>query len=71
MEEALHWGNLKALELWSIWEDLATSNGVLYRKRKPSNRVNDWWPAIFPEERRNEFWYQLHDSPTSDGHFGV
>ena len=31
-EEALFWGNLDALELWSNWEDLATSNGVLYRK---------------------------------------
>ena len=28
-DEALSWGNLEALELWSNWEDLATSNGVL------------------------------------------
>ena len=47
-EEALSWGNLEALELWSNWEDLATSNGVLYRKRKPSNRVNECWQAIVP-----------------------
>ena len=40
-EEAPSWGNLEALELWSNWEDLATSNGFLYRKRKPSNRVNE------------------------------
>ena len=28
-DEALCWGNLEALELWSNWEGLATSNGVL------------------------------------------
>ena len=28
MEEAQSWGNFEALELWSNWEDLATSNGV-------------------------------------------
>ena len=47
-EEALSWGNLEALELRSNWEDLATSNGVLYRKWKPSNRVNECWQAIIP-----------------------
>ena len=36
-EEAQSWGNLEALELWNNWEDLATSNGVLYTKWKPSN----------------------------------
>ena len=70
-EEALSWGNLEALELWSNWEDLATSNGVLYRKWKPSNRVNECWQAIIPKEMRNEILYQLHDSPMSGGHFGV
>ena len=53
-EEALSWGNLEALELWSNWEDLATSNGVLYRRRKPSNRVNECWQAIIPREMKNE-----------------
>ena len=70
-EEALSWGNLEALELWSNWEDLATSNGVLYRKWKPSNRVNECWQAIIPKEMKNEILYQLHDSPMSGGHFGV
>ena len=70
-EEAQSWGNLEALELWSNWEDLATSNGVLYRKWKPSNRVNECWQAIIPKEMRNEIFYQLHDSPMSGGHFGV
>ena len=70
-EEALSWGNLEALELWSIWDNLATSNGVLYRKWKPSNRVNECWQVIIPEEMRNEFLYQLHNSPRSGGHFGV
>ena len=68
-EEAQSWGNLEALELWSNWEDLATSNGVLYRKWKPSNRVNECWQAILPKEMRNEILYQLHDSPMSGGHF--
>ena len=70
-EEALLWGNLEALELWSNWEDLATSNGVLYRKWKPSKRVNECWKAIIPKKRTNEFLYQLHDSPMSGAHFGV
>ena len=70
-EEAQSWGNLEALELWSNWEDLATSNGVLYRKWKPSNRVNECWQSIIPKEMRNEILYQLHDSPMSGGHFGV
>ena len=70
-EDALSWGNLKALELWSNWEDLETSNGVLYRKWKPSNRVNECWQAIIPKEMRNEVLYQLHGSPMSGGHFGV
>ena len=70
-EEALSWGNPEALEIWSNWEDLATSNGVLYRKWKPSNRVNECWQAIIPKEMRNEYLYQLHDSPMSGGHFGV
>ena len=70
-EEAQSWGNLEALELWSNWEDLATSNGVLYRKWKPSNRVNECWQPIVPKEMRNEVLYQLLDSPMSGGHFGV
>ena len=70
-EEALSWGNLKALELWSNSEDLATSNGVLYKKWKPSNRVNECWQAIIPKEMRNEILRQLHDSRMSGGHLGV
>ena len=70
-EEAQSWGNLEALEFWSNWEDFATSNGVLYRKWKPSNRVNECWQAIIPKDMRNEILYQLHDSPMSGGHFGV
>ena len=70
-EGALSWRNHEALELWSKWEDLATSNGVLYRKWKPSNRGNGCWQAIIPKEMQNEILYQLHDSPISGGHFGV
>ena len=70
-EEALSCGNLETLDIWSNWEDLATSNGVLYRKWKPSNRVNEYWQAIVPKEMRNEILYQLHDSPMSCEHFGV
>ena len=54
-EEAQSWRNLEELELWSNWEDLATSNGVLHRKRKPSNRVNECWQAIIPKEKRLKF----------------
>ena len=43
----------------------------MYRKVKPSNRVNECWQAIIPKEMRNEILYQLHDSPMSGGHFGV
>ena len=66
-EDGESWGNLEVLELWSNWEDLATSNGVLYRKWKPSNRVNELWQAIIPKEMRNDILYQLHDSPVSGG----
>ena len=62
-EEALSWGNLEALELWSKWEDLATSNGVLCRKWIPSNRVIKCWQRIIPKEMRSEILYQLHNSP--------
>ena len=44
---------------------------MLYRKWKPSNRVNEFWQAINPKEMRNEVLYQLHDSPMSGRHFGV
>ena len=57
MEEALSWGNPEALEYWSVWEDLATSNGVLYRKWKPSNRVGERWQAIVPKDMRNKILY--------------
>ena len=70
-EEALSWRNLEALELWSNWEDLATSNGVLYRKWKPSNRVTECWPAIIPKDMRNEILDQFHNSPMSGRHFRV
>ena len=70
-EEALSWGNLEALELWSNWEDLATSNGVLYRKWKPSNRVTECWQTIIPKDLRNEILCQLHDSLMRGGHCGV
>ena len=70
-EEAQSWGNLEALELWSNWEDLATSNGLLYRKWNPSTRANKRWQAILPKEMRKEILYQLHDFPMSGGHFGV
>ena len=65
------WGNLETLELWSCWDDLATSNGALYRKWKPSNRANECWQAIILKKMRNEIMYQLHDSPMSGGHFSV
>ena len=70
-KEAQSWGNLKALEIWNTWEDLATSSGLLYRKWKPGNRVNECWQAIIPKEMRNEILYPLHDSPMSGGHFCV
>ena len=53
-DEALSWGNLEALELWSISEDLATSNGVLHRKSKPSNRVNECWQANIPKKNKKQ-----------------
>ena len=31
-EEALVWGNFRGLDLWSNWEDFASSNRVLYKK---------------------------------------
>ena len=69
MKETLSWGNLEAWELWSHWEDPATSNGVLWKNWKPSNRVSECWQAIIRSALRNETLYQLHNSPLSGGHF--
>ena len=60
-EEALSCGNLESLEQWSNWEYHGTSNGVLYRKWKTSNRVDKCWQAISPKEMRNGILYQLQD----------
>ena len=70
-EDALSWGNLKALELWSKWKDLGTSKGVLYRNWKPSNRANECWQGIIAREMKNENLCKLNNSPTSSGQFGV
>ena len=70
-EEALSWGNLEALELCCNREDLATSNGVLYRNWKIGNLQKECWQAIVPTDMTNETLYQMHDSPMSGGHFGV
>ena len=70
-EETPSWGNLEASELWSYWEDLATSNGVFYRKWKPSNRLNKCWQKIIPKGMRNEILYHFHIFPMNGGHFGV
>ena len=70
-DDAMTWGNPEAVELWTKWEELAMSNGVLFRRWKPSNRVNEVWQAVVPKSRRQEVLYQLHDAPTSGGHFAV
>ena len=36
-DDAMTWGNPEAVELWTKWEELARSNGVLFKRRKPSN----------------------------------
>ena len=68
---AMAWGNPEAVDLWTIWEELAMSNGVLFKRWKSNNRVNDVWQAVVPKFMRQEVLYQLHDAPTSGGHFVV
>ena len=70
-DDAMTWGNPEAVELWTKWEELAMSNGVLFKRWKPSNRVNEVWQAVVPKSMRQEVLYQLHDAPTSGGHFAV
>ena len=70
-DDAMTWGNPEAVELTTKWEVLAMSNGMLFKKWKPSNRVNEVWRAVVPKSMRQEFLYQLHDAPTSGGHFAV
>ena len=47
------------------------SNGVLFKRWKSSNRVNEVWQAVVPKSMRQEVLYKLHDAPTSGGHFAV
>ena len=67
----MSWGNPEAVELWTKREELAMSNGVLFKRWKPSNRVNEVWQAVVPKSMHQEILYQLHDAPTSGGHFAV
>ena len=43
----------------------------LFKRWKPSNRVTEVGQAVVPTSMRQEFLYQLHDAPTSGGHFAV
>ena len=70
-DEAMAWGNPEAIELWKKWEELAMSNRVLSKRWNPSNRVTEVWQAVVSKSMRQEILYQLHDAPTSGGHFAV
>ena len=70
-DDGMTWGNPEAVELWTKWEELAMSNGVLFKRLKPSNRVTEVWQAVVPKYMRQQVLYQLHDAPTSGGHFAV
>ena len=64
-------GNPEAVELWTKREELAMSNGVLFKRWKPSNCRPEVWQAVVPKPMRHDILYQLHDAPTSGGHFAV
>ena len=70
-DDAVAWGNAEAIEPWTKWEELAMSNGVLFKRWKPSNRVTELWQAVAPKSMRQEVLYQLQDAPTSGGHFAA
>ena len=70
-DDAMTLGNPEAVELWTKWEELAMSKGVLIKRWKPSNRVTEAWQAVVPKSMRQEVLYQLHDAPISGGHFAV
>ena len=61
-EEALAWGNPEVLELWTRWEELEVSKGVLFKKWEPCNRVTEIWQAVVPKSMRQEIMYQLHEA---------
>ena len=64
-------GKPRSGRIMDKWEELAMSNGVLFKRWKPSNRVTEVWQAVVPKSIRQEVLYQLHDAPTSGGHFAV
>ena len=64
-------GNPEVVEPWIKWEELAMSNGMLFRRWKPSNRVTEVWQAVVLKSMRQDVLYQLHDAPTSGGRFAV
>ena len=70
-DDAMTWGKPEAVELWTKWEELATSNGLLFKRWKPSNRATEVWQALVPESMRQEVLYHLYDAPTSGGYFVV
>ena len=51
-DAAMTWGNPEAVELWTKWKELAMSNGVLFKRWKPSNRVTEVWQAVVPKSMR-------------------
>ena len=70
-DDSLAWENPEAVELWTKWEELVMSNGVLFKIWKPGNQVTEVWQAVLPKYLRQEILYQLHDAVTSGGHFAV
>ena len=70
-DDAIAWGNPEAVELWTKGEESAMSNGVLFKRWKPSTRVAEVWQAVVPKSMRQEILNHLHDAPTSGGHFAV
>ena len=69
-EEALKYGP-EFVGNWSQWEQLAISNGVLYRKWKPNDRHPEYWQVVVPKALRRELLQHLHCSEVSGGHFAV
>ena len=53
-DDAMASGKPEVVELWTKWEVLAMSNGVLFRRWKPSNRVTEVWQAVLPKSMRHE-----------------
>ena len=58
-----------AVSMWSLWDQLELSNGILYRKWHLEGTNKTVKQLVVPEVLREMVLEQMHDSKLSGGHF--